>query len=308
MSTAVTRVDVLSAAGRIGGAIRRTPLLRADRNLWFKLDYLQPSGSFKVRGASNRILAAAQAGVLTEAGVIAASGGNAGLAFAHVAHQIGVRAEVYVPANAPAAKVSKLMALGAHVVQTGSEYAEAYEAAREREQVSGAMFCHAYDQPDMVAGNGTLALELLTDLAAFDTVIVAVGGGGLMAGVATGLDGAARVVAVEPVAAPTLHAALAAGRPVPIEVGGVAADSLGARQVGDIAFDVARKFSVVSVLVPDEAIVAARQQLWDGYRIVVEHGAATAHAAVAGGYYRPDPDERVVVVLCGANTDVSTLA
>jgi threonine dehydratase len=309
----VTRSDVLTAYDRIAGSVRRTPVLHvADAShrgsVWLKQEYQQYSGSFKVRGATNRILAAAEGGQLTEAGVIVASGGNAGLAVAYVARTLKARAEVFVPVTAPRNKVSKLREFGAEVTQVGSEYAEAYEAARIREVETGALYCHAYDHPEMVAGNGTLGLELQQDIGEVDTVIVAVGGGGLIGGIAAAMDGTARIVAAEPSTVPTMHAALAAGRPVTVDVGGVAADSLGARQIGDIAFELAQRFDVRSQLVSDEDVTAARQILWDGYRILVEHGAAAAMAVLSGGYYEPGPGERVVVVLCGANTDPRTLS
>jgi threonine dehydratase len=308
----VTRSDILTAYDRIAASIRRTPVLRVTDpryrgSVWFKLEYQQHSGSFKVRGAANRILAAAEAGELTDAGVIVASGGNAGLAVAYVARSLNARAEVYVPVTAPPNKVSKLRELGAAVTQVGSEYAEAYQAARSREAETGALFCHAYDQPEMVAGNGTLALEVQEDIGEIDTVIVAVGGGGLMAGIAVAMDGSAEIIAAEPRTAPTMNAALAAGRPVTVEVGGIAADSLGARQIGEIAFEVAQRFNARSLLVSDDDVIAARQLLWDDYRVVVEHGAAAALAVLSGGYYEPAAGERVVVVLCGANTDPRTL-
>lgn len=305
----ITRAEIELAGDRIAGQVRRTPVLAVDAEpVWLKLEYLQHTGSFKARGAFNRLLAAAEAGRLGPAGVLAASGGNAGLAVAYAAATLGVPAEVYVPQTAPAVKVGKLRALGATVVQHGEEYEAAYEAARNREADTGALFCHAYDQPEIVAGQGTLGLELAAQLAGeFDTVVVATGGGGLMAGVAAALAGTARVVAAEPHAAPTLHAALAAGEPVDVTVGGVAADALGARRVGQIAYAVATGCGVTSVLVTDEAILAARRRLWDQWRIAVEAGAATAYAALTSGAYTPQPGERVVVVLCGANTDPSDL-
>ena len=305
----ITRAEIELAADRIAGQVRHTPVLPVDAEpVWLKLEYLQHTGSFKARGAFNRLLAAAEAGRLGPAGVLAASGGNAGLAVAYAAATLGVPAEVYVPQTAPAVKVGKLRALGATVVQHGEEYEAAYRAARNREADTGALFCHAYDQPEIVAGQGTLGLELAAQLAGeFDTVVVATGGGGLMAGVATALAGTARVVAAEPHAAPTLHAALAAGEPVDVTVGGVAADALGARRVGQIAYAVATGCGVTSVLVTDEAILAARRRLWDQWRIAVEAGAATAYAALTSGAYTPQPGERVVVVLCGANTDPSDL-
>jgi threonine dehydratase len=301
----LTRVDVEAAARRIRGEIHVTPTMEVADNLFFKLEYLQRSGSFKIRGAANRILSAAAAGGLPPAGVITASGGNAGLAVATAAARLRVPAEVHVPATAPPVKVAKLRTLGAAVHVNGASYGEAYAAAAVRVAETGALFCHAYDQPEVVAGQGTLALEL----PAVDTVLVATGGGGLVAGVAAALAGqvGVRVVAVEPVEAPTLHAALAAGGPVEVVVDTVAGDSLGAHRLGTIAYEVAVRTGVVSVLVDDEAIIAARRRLWQEYRIVVEHGAAAAYAALLAGAYRPAPDERVAVVLCGANTDPADL-
>lgn len=311
----ITRSDVETATRRIAGRVRRTPVVELDRGTfapagqaWFKLEFMQHSGSFKARGAFNRILAAAEAGVLPAEGVIAASGGNAGLAVAYAASTLQVPAEVYVPTNAPAVKVSKLGALGATVVQVGHEYAEAYDAAIKRAADTGALFCHAYDQPEICAGQGTLALELLDQIGPLDTVVLAVGGGGLMAGVAAALQGQANIVAVEPETIPTLHAALAAGHPVDVEVSGIAADSLGARRVGTIAYDVAVRTGVRSVLVSDDAIVSARRLLWGHHRIVIEHGTAAALAALISSAYRPAAGERIAILLCGANTDLTDLA
>jgi threonine dehydratase len=312
----ITSSDVQAATARIAGRVRRTPVAEGDVGAFasagpmrLKLEYLQHAGSFKARGVFNRILAAAEQGELPAAGVVVASGGNAGLAVAYAADQLHVPAEVYVPATAPAVKVAELGRLGARVVQVGTEYAEAYDAAISQAAQTGALFCHAYDQPEMVAGHGSLGLELLEQIpGGFDTVLLAVGGGGLMAGVATALQGKARVVAVEPQAAGTLHAALAAGHPVDVPVSGIAADSLGARRVGDIAYAVATVLGVTSVLVTDQAIIDARKLLWDHHRIVVEHGSAAALAALTSGAYRPTADERLVVLLCGANTSPTDLA
>ncbi len=308
--------DIDFAAARISGRIRRTPVVEIDRGafaaagrLWLKLEYMQHAGSFKIRGVFNRILTAAERGELPPAGVITASGGNAGLAVAYAAGQLEVPAEVYVPATAPQVKVAKLAKLGARVVQVGAEYAEAYDAALTQVASTAALFCHPYDQPELVAGHGSLGLELLEQIpGGFDTVLVAVGGGGLMAGLAAALYGKATVVAVEPETIPTLHAALAAGHPVDITVSGIAADSLGARRAGNIAYQVATTAGVRSVLVTDQAIIDARRLLWDHYRIVVEHGTAAALAALTSGAYRPATGERVVVLLCGANTNPSDLA
>jgi threonine dehydratase len=291
-------IDVAAAAARIAGRVRRTPVLQAGPELCFKLEYLQHAGSFKTRGMLNQILAAPS---VPAAGIIAASGGNAGLAAAFAARELGVAAEVFVPATAPPVKVAKLVRLGARVTQIGAEYAEAYAAALVQRDVTGALFCHAYDDPAMVAGNGTLGLELL-DQAEVDTVLVAVGGGGLIAGVIAAIGSSTRVVAVEPETCPALHAALEAGGPVDVGVSGVAADSLGARRAGRIAYDLASSAKIESILVEDRAIVDARRALWDDYRIVVEHGTAAAYAALGSGSYG-----RVAVLLCGANTDPSDL-
>ncbi|MBV8932225.1 MAG: threonine/serine dehydratase [Kutzneria sp.] len=312
----ITASDVRAAAVRIAGRVRTTPLIVADREpgtpdaeVWFKLEHLQRTGSFKVRGAFNRVLAAAETGGLSAKGLVTASGGNAGLAAAHVAAHQAVPARVYVPATAPAMKVAKLRALGAEVVGVGTKYADAYQAAVRDVADSGALFCHAYDQPEVCAGQGTLGHELLAQARGrFDTILLAVGGGGLMAGVAAAVEGKARVVGVEPAAIPTLHAALAAGGPVDVEVAGVAADALGASRLGSIAYAVATRTGVESVLVGEADIVAARRQLWEQYRLVVEHGAAVPFAALLSGAYQPREGERVAVVLCGANTDPTDLA
>lgn len=315
----ITRADIEAARARIEGRIRATPMVEVDRGAfpgpaWMKLEFLQHTGSFKARGAFNRILEAQASGELDPAiGTVTASGGNAGLAHAYAAAQLGVPVTVFVPTTAPAVKLAKLQALGARVVQAGHEYAGAYEAATIHATGSGAVFCHAYDQPAIVAGAGTLGLEILDDLRdgtdpGFDTVLIAVGGGGLLGGVAAALEGTGRVVAVEPTTAPTMAEALRTGAPVDVAVSGIAADSLGARRVGEIAFDVALRTGVRSVLVSDDDLVYARRLLWEHRRIVVEHGAAAALAALTSGAYQPQPGERVVVVLCGANTDPSDLA
>jgi threonine dehydratase len=309
----ITRVDVDEAAARIAGRIRRTPVFEADAGtvagqLWFKCEFMQHTGTFKARGALNRVLAARERGELKEEiGIVVASGGNAGLANAYAAAQLGVPATVFVPETAPAVKVRKLKASGATVVQRGTEYAEAFEAALDYATETGAVYCHAYDQAEIAAGAGTVGSELLDQLGDIDTVVVAVGGGGLMAGIAAAVEGHARVVGVEPDNAPTLYSALAAGAPVEVAVSGIAADSLGARQIGRIGFDVAVRTGVQTVLVSDDDIAAARSLLWEQYRIVVEHGAAAAFAAVNSGAYVPAEGERVAVILCGANTDPATV-
>ena len=276
--------------------------------LWLKCEFLQHTGVFKIRGAFNRQLAARERGELSpEIGVVVASGGNAGLANAYVAQSLGVPATVFVPVTAPKIKVDRLRSYGATVHQVGTEYAQAYEAAVAHAPDQGAVFCHAYDQPEVAAGAGTLALEILDDEPEIDTIIVAVGGGGLFAGVAAATEGRARTVAVEPFDCPTLHAALEANEPVDVPVSGLAADSLGARRLGAIAFEVARRTRPTTLLVTDDEISTARDALWADYRVPAEYGAAAAYAALTSGRYAPEPDERIAVVVCGANTDASTL-
>ncbi|RYB92111.1 threonine/serine dehydratase [Nocardioides oleivorans] len=306
----ITRDDVLAAHDRIRGRVRRTPLLApvGPDTAWLKCEQLQHCGVFKTRGAFNRQLAALERGELGDAGIVVASGGNAGLAQAYAARELGIRATVFVPETAPAVKVARIEAYGAVVRRAGREYAEAYSAAVTFAGAEGAVLAHAYDQPDVVAGAGTLAEEVLEDEPSIDTIVMAVGGGGLYAGVAAAARGRARVVAVEPTSIPTLHSAIEAGRPVDVQVSGVAADSLGARRIGDLAFAAQQAEAPVPVLVSDDDIVRARQELWREHRIASEHGAATAYAALLAGAYVPADGERVAVVVCGANTDPATLA
>lgn len=309
--------DLAVARRRLRPHVRRTPVqLVEPGDPWLpaggclKLELLQHTGTFKTRGAFNRILAAHERGELDpEVGIVVASGGNAGLAHAYAAAVVGVPATVFVPETSSPTKLRRLQEYGALVEVRGREYADAYDAAVEHVGRTGAVYCHAYDQPEIAAGAGTLALELLEQTATrVDTVVVAVGGGGLMAGVAAAVeDLPVRVVAAEPEAAPTLRTALELGHPTDVSVGGVAADSLGARRVGEIAFDVARRTGVHSVLVSDAAITAARALLWNRWRILVEHGAATALAALTSRAYVPEHDERVAVVLSGANTSPADL-
>lgn len=306
----VTRDDVQAAARRIDGRVRRTPLQApAGRDVvWLKCEFLQLCGVFKTRGAYNRQLAGLERGEIGDPGIVIASGGNAGLAHAFAAHDLGVRATVFVPGPAPQVKVDRIRAVGADVRRVGTEYADAQEAAAAFARESGAAPMHAYDQLEVAAGAGTLAEEILEDEPAIDTLVVAVGGGGLYAGVAASAYGRVRVVAVEPELCPTLSEAMTAGRPVDVAVSGVAADSLGARRLGDLAFAAVAAEAPVSVLVSEDEIVRARTALWREHRIPSEHGAATAYAALLSGRYVPQDGERVAVVVCGANTDPTTLA
>ncbi|WP_410792106.1 threonine/serine dehydratase [Kribbella sp. C-35] len=299
--------DVKQAAERIAGRVRRTPVIEVAPGLTFKLELLQHTGSFKPRGAFNRLLTAKDSGELTGQGIVAASGGNHGLAAAYAARELGVPARIFVPETTPAAKLGKLRTLDADIVQVGSEYAEAYQAALAARDETDALLVHAYDQPEVVAGQGTVGLELLEQAGMFDTVLVAVGGGGLIAGIATAIGDNAQVIGVEPAQAPTMHRALQAGAPTDGPVGGVAADSLGARRLGTLAFEAVQGHHVQSVLVDDDSIVAARKQLWHEYHLATEHGGAVAWAALSSGVYKPAAGERVVVVVCGANTDPATL-
>jgi len=309
----LTIADIDLARSLIAGHVRATPVISVEgamfglpEPVFLKLEMLQHAGSFKPRGAFNRILGAAASGPLPADGVMAASGGNHGLAVAHVARQLGIHAHIFVPEATSAFKLARIRALGATVTVTGAMYADAYDACLRHAAMSGALFVHAYDQPEVVAGQGTVGSELVTQLD-IDTVVLAVGGGGLAAGVRLGVGPGVKLVAVEPQRIPTLHAALAAGRPVDIEVGGVAADSLGARRIGSLAFEVLTAHQVQSVLVTESAIASTRQRLWDELQLVTEPGAATAAAALLSGAYAPEPGERVAVIICGANTDPSDL-
>ncbi|WP_316520146.1 threonine/serine dehydratase [Kitasatospora brasiliensis] len=307
----LTYGDVKAATDRIAGHIRPITLAPAGREdcpgeVWLALEFMQHTGSFKARGAQNFVQAHRDAATLPDAGVTIASGGNAGLACAWAARQQGVRATVFLPTTAPAVKVAKLRGYGAEVRLVGTEYAEALAACEEFAAATGALASHAYDHPLIAAGAGTLVDEIHRQIPDLDSIVVAVGGGGLLAGVAT----AARhhgihTIAVEPENSRALNAALEAGHPVDVPVDSVAADSLGARRASATALAAAQQDDVYSVLVPDAEIVRARRTLWDERRIVVEHAAATAFAGLLNtdhGY-----GEKVCVVLCGANTDPSDL-
>ena len=300
--------DIEAARTRLAGLLRPTVLAPAGPRLSLALEFLQYTGSFKARGALNFTLAHLESGTVPEAGIAIASGGNAGLACAWAAGSRHLPATVFLPRGAPAVKVRLLRELGAEVRQVGAEYAEAAAACAEFTAATGALAAHAYDHPLIAAGAGTLLADLLAADPRLDTVVLAVGGGGLFAGVAAAAEArGVRVVGVEPEGCRALHAALAAGTPVDVPVDSVAADSLGARRVSAEALYWASRPHTVSVLVPDAEIVAARRALWHEHRLAVEHGAATAYAAVRCGAWAPEPGERVCVVLCGANTDPADL-
>ncbi|MDH6118414.1 serine/threonine dehydratase [Kitasatospora sp. GAS204B] len=312
--SALSYDDVKAAAERIDGVTRPVPVIPvqlgpvASAEIYLALDFMQHSGSFKDRGAANFAAAHLADGAMPAAGVVIASGGNAGLACAWAAARHGVPATVFVPRTAPRVKVARLRALGAEVRQVGTEYAQAQEAARLFSAETGALASHAYDDPYVVAGAGTLLPEIRACVPGLDTVILSVGGGGLFAGTAIAAERhGLRVVAVEPERCRALNAAIEAGEVVDVEVDSVAADSLGARRASQTALYWARRADTVSVLVGEDQILTARQQLWENHRLVVEHAAATALAALTSGAYRPIPGERIAVVLCGANTDPATL-
>jgi threonine dehydratase len=306
----VERADIVAALDRIGDHVRRTPVVETgpgafglDTPLTLKLELLQHTGSFKPRGAFNKMLASD----VPEAGVVAASGGNFGLAVAYAARSLGHRAEIFVPDTSPAAKIDRIREMGADVRVIPGYYQEASVVAHARQAETGALAMHPFDQPEVVAGGGTLGLELSEQVPDADTILVAVGGGGLIAGIASWFRGDVRVVGVEPEGCPTLHAALEAGEPVDVEVGGIAADSLGPSRVGGIAFAAARAWVDRVVLVSDEAIREGQRRLWRDVHLVAEPGGAASLAALVVDAYRPSPGERVVVVVCGANTDPATV-
>lgn len=296
----ITQTDIEAAAGRIERWVRRTPVLEVQDGLVLKLDLLQPTGSFKVRGAFSLLTSHPD-----ERRVVAASGGNFGLAVAYAASRLDKTADIFVPSTSPDAKIARIRALGARVHVIEGFYAEALAASREFSRDRQVLTAHAYDDPHVVAGQGTCGREILAQIPDVDTVVVAVGGAGLIGGIASWVRDDARVIAVETEGTASLHAALAAGRPVATEVGGVAADSLGSARVGDIGFEAARRWVDQSVLVADDDVVAAQRWLWDQCRLIAEPGAATALAALTSGVYQRVPDERVCVLVCGANTDPS---
>ena len=312
----ITPDQITAAAARIAAHVRETPLWRLPSALfglpadappfevWLKLEHLQRSGSFKARGMFNRLLS----NPIPAAGVIAASGGNAGIATAVAAQALGVRAEVYVPSVITAAKRARLAALGAEVVIAGDVYADALLACEARQRETGALMTHAYDQPEVVAGAGTLAREIEAQHGTPDSVLVSVGGGGLVAGIAAWFAGRSRVVALEPELAPTLLRAREAGAPVDVSVGGVAADSLGARRIGAIAWAVTQQHVAQAALLSDAAIVDAQRFLWREFKLAVEPAAALPLAALRSGALRPRAGETVCLIVCGANLDPATLA
>jgi threonine dehydratase len=287
--------------------IRRTPLAALDAadfglpgsRLYLKLECMQHSGSFKARGAfANLLLRTAPS-----AGVVAASGGNHGVAVAYAARQLGVQAAIFVPSITSPAKVDRIRAYGAETVVGGDRYADALAASQQRIAETGALAIHAFDQVETLLGQGTVGLEIEADASDADTLLLAVGGGGLIGGVASWLGGRTRIVAVESDGAPTLQAAFAAGRPVDAPAGGIAADSLAPKRVGDLAFPIIQAHVEPEVvLVTDDEIRQAQAALWNVLRIVAEPGGAAAFAALLSRRYRAAAGERIAVLVCGGNT------
>ncbi|MEB8387629.1 threonine/serine dehydratase [Rhodobacteraceae bacterium KMM 6894] len=290
--------QIAAATACIAPHIRRTPVARLDiqgMSVEIKLEHMQHTGSFKARGAFNTLLS----GAVPDAGLVAASGGNHGAAVAYAAHVLGHRARIYVPEIAGASKIALIRRLGADLHVVPGAYSEALEQAQAYEAATGAMQIHAYDAPATVAGQGTCMTEWEEQGLDADTVLIAVGGGGLIAGALGWLEGRRKVVGVEPETARALQAAQKAGRPVDVEVSGVAANALGARRIGQICFDLARENPAVTV--SDTQITAAQRWLWQEARLLVEPAGATALAAVMSGAYVPEPDERLAVLICGGN-------
>ncbi len=307
----VTAADIAAARERIGNHIRRTPEMTVagdelghDTPVSLKLELFQHAGSFKARGAINNLLARD----IPAAGVAAASGGNHGIAVAHAAASLGHAAHIFVPEIAPPAKRAGITAAGGTLHVAGENYVATRSACQAHQAKTGAAGIEAYMTTETIAGQGTLALEWTEQAPDLDTVLVAVGGGGLISGIAAGLAGRIRVVGVEPEGAPTLHAALAAGRPVDVAISSLAADSLGATSVGPLNHTICGALVDHVALVNDAAIVAALRLLWQRFRIAAEPGAATALAALASGAYRPAPGERLGILVCGGNIDPQRLA
>ncbi|TBW40011.1 threonine/serine dehydratase [Siculibacillus lacustris] len=302
---------VEAAHARIAPHVRRTPVTMVEGAAFglaepvsLKLELLQHTGSFKARGAFNNLIARSVPAV----GVTAASGGNHGAAVAYAAACLGHRARIFVPTVASPVKIERIRAYGADVVVEGDRYADAALLCDAHAEASGALKIHPFDSPYTIAGQGTVAREWEEDADGLDTVLVAAGGGGLVAGTALWFSGRVRVIAVEPQGSCALHAARAAGRPVDVEIESIAVDSLGAKRVGDLVHAIATDHVADCLLVPDSAIVEAQMRLWTTLRIAAEPGGATALAALLAGAYVPRPGERVGVLVCGGNVDLAALA
>jgi threonine dehydratase len=300
----ITRADIHAAYDAIRPYVRRTPVLELDLNgpVTLKLEQLQCAGSFKARGAFTNLLSRD----VPPVGVAAASGGNHGVAVAYAAHRLGIPAKIFVPTVSSPAKIERIREL-ADLVVTGDRYADAAEAAERWIATSGAMSVAAYDHRETIRGQATLALELDDQTGALDTVLVPVGGGGLIAGVASYFAGTVRVIGVEPDGAPTLAHARAAGAPVDAPAGSVAVDALAPRRIGELVFPITQAYVEDVVLVDDDAIRGAQRTLWQTARIAAEPAGSVGVAALLTGAYKPAPGERVAVVISGANMNPSQL-
>ena len=304
--TDINRAAIDEVHAVIAPHVRETPVVTAaaadfglsGAPIAFKLELLQHAGSFKPRGAFANLLTRD----VPKAGVVAASGGNHGAAVAFAARRLAIPAKIFIPTVASPTKIAQIRSYGAELVVEGARYADALALSQDWAAKSGALQIHAFDQPETLLGQGTVAREFAAQAPQATTWLVAVGGGGLIGGMAAWSAGRIKIVAVEPVAAPTLHMARAAGHPVEAPAGGIAADSLAPRQIGALMFPIAQRYVAESVLVPDEAIREAQRVLWRVLRVVAEPGGAAAFAALLSGAYKPAPDERVGVLVCGGNT------
>src|SRR6266436_3204960 len=302
----IDRHQIAAADKIIRPHVRRTPILEVSGadfgldsiSLIFKLEFLQHAGSFKTRGAFTNLLTRD----VPKAGVVAASGGNHGVAVAFAAGKLGIPAKIFIPTVASPEKIERIRGYGAELVITGERYADALAASEAWVAQSGAMPIHAYDQIETLLGQGTVGLEFEEQCPRLDTLLVAVGGGGLIGGVAAWYGGKIKLIGVEPEAAATLANALYAGRPVDSPAGGIAADSLAPKRVGELMFPIAQKYVEKVILVSDEEILRAQEMLWSVLRTVTEPGGAASFAALLSRRYQPAPGERVGVLLCGANT------
>lgn len=305
-SISICRAGIAAAYDKIRLHIRRTPVLDlsgrdfglADFSLNLKLELLQHTGSFKARGAITNLLFRE----VPAAGIGAASGGNHGVAVAFAAHTFHIPARIFVPRVCSPAKQRLIRNYGAELVVTGERYAESLAACNQWMEKSGAMAIHAFDQKETLLGQGTVGLEWEEQVPNLDTLFVAVGGGGLIGGIAAWFEGRIKIIGVEPETAPTLFKAFEAGRPVDAEAGGLAADSLAPRRVGECMFPIAQKYVERVILVSDDDIRKAQETLWNTTRIAAEPGGVVALVALTSGKYAPDKDERVGVLICGGNT------
>jgi threonine dehydratase len=303
---AITRDDIRAVYDTIRPYLRRTPVVQAELEttpVTLKLEQFQCAGSFKARGAFTNLLLRD----VPEVGVVAASGGNHGVAVAYAAHRLGVPAKIFVPTVSSPAKIKRIRDLAADLVVGGDRYADAYEASQEWVMKSGAMYVHAYDQRETILGQGTLALELAGQADAIDTVLAPVGGGGLLAGIASYFQGDVRVIGVEPDGAPTLTYARAKGEPTDAPAGSIAADALAPRRIGEMVFPITEAYVADVVLVDDDAIKSAQLALWRELRVAAEPAGAVGVAALRSGAYRPAPGEHVAVVISGANMTAAQL-